>query len=233
MNALQKLYEIKSRMINKNQNNSKTIDASEYFKFLEEIRTRPNRYIIPQEKINIKANNYEPFKDPSVIKSNKRFKLKLNSIYEEPPLPKINIEYLEVREKNRRSKEKYREMAERALSEENSKYQDKVFNQKPRVEEIESCRLYTINNRRNKEIKTSRTKDYESDYRKYYGNYHNLVLPNINRHKDMKTENEKIFTTEVNTDNNSLNDQYMENSEKMKDHKHDEYSHRKPGQSYG
>ena len=118
-----------------------------------------------------------------------------------------------------------KELAERALSEENLKYQERVFSQKPRVEEIESCRLYTINNI--KKIKASKSKDYESDYRKYHANYNNLVLPDVNEHK-----HEKILLTEVNSEKNSINEQYIENSEKMKDHKHNEYSHRRPGQSY-
>ena len=224
MNSLQKLYELKSRMLNK----SLKIDPEEYFKFIDQIRSRPNLYTIPQEKISIKSSVYTPFKDPFIIQANKKNKSRIYSILGETPSPRLNYDYLEVREKNRNSREKYREMAERALSLENAKFQDRVFNQKTRIDEIKNFNIKRI-----KLIKYSGTKDYESDYRKYIRKTRekDLILPNINSHKQDKSE--KIFQTEVHSKNNSLTESNIENGEKMKDHKYKDISHQRQGHLQG
>ena len=222
MKTIQKQYELKSRMLNNSQN----IEITDYFRFLDEIRKRKNLYIIPQEKINIKRVICEPFKDPNVIDENKRFKERLYTIIDERPLPKLNIEYLEVRDRIKNSKEKYREIAQKGLSVENSRFQDRVFNQKPRIEEIRFLRK--IHKRHSKLMKNSKTENYEDDYKKYSKRIQNLILPNIYAHKDGNSE--KIFQTEVNTTNNvSHNEQSIENAEKMKDHNYNEISHQKQG----
>ena len=222
MKTIQKQYELKSRMLNNSQN----IEITDYFRFLDEIRKRKNLYIIPQEKINIKRVICEPFKDPNVIDENKRLKERLYTIIDERPLPKLNIEYLEVRDRIKNSKEKYREIAQKGLSVENSRFQDRVFNQKPRIEEIRFLRK--IHKRHSKLMKNSKTENYEDDYKKYSKRIQNLILPNIYGHKDGKSE--KIFQTEVNTTNNiSQNEQSLENAEKMKDHNYNEISHQKQG----
>ena len=207
MKTIQKQYELKSRMLNNSQN----IEITDYFRFLDEIRKRKNLYIIPQEKINIKRVICEPFKDPNVI--------------DERPLPKLNIEYLEIRDRIKNSKEKYREIAQKGLSVENSRFQDRVFNQKPRIEEIRFLRK--IHKRHSKLMKNSKTENYEDDYKKYSKRIQNLILPNIYGHKDGKSE--KIFQTEVNTTNNVSHEQSIENAEKMKDHNYNEISHQKQG----
>ena len=226
MNSVQKEYEFRSRIFNDNY--GKKADVSDYIRFLDEIRTRKNRYIIPPEKNVIKKIIYEPFKDPDVIEANRRNKLKLYTIIDEKPLPKINKLYLEVREQIRHSKEKYREIAERALSVENSRFQDKVFNQKPRIGEIKL--LKKLHKRYYKLMKTSRTNDNDNeDVYKYSKKTHDVILPSINQHKEEKGE--KIFQTEVYYNNNATEtDQSMEKSaEKMEDHKYSEISHQKQG----
>ena len=48
MNPLQKLYDYKSSIIDYE------VNQTEYFNNINQIRTRPNQYAFPQEKINIK-----------------------------------------------------------------------------------------------------------------------------------------------------------------------------------
>ena len=68
MNPAQKLYDLKSSIID---SNSKILET-EYFRIIDNIRARPNLYKIAPEKINLKRNAYEPFKDPDVIKYNRK-----------------------------------------------------------------------------------------------------------------------------------------------------------------
>ena len=224
MKSLQKLYELKSKALSK----SLKIEADEYFKFIDRIRSRPNQYTIPQEKIQIKSSVYPPFKDPFIIEANKKNKSRIFSILDEPASPRLNYEYLEVRERMRNSREKYREIAEKSLSLENSKFQDRVFNQKPRIDEIKSLNLKKI-----KLMKSSMTKDYESDYRKYKrkARDNNLILPYINSHK--KDKSYKIFQTEVNSKNNSVTETNIENGEKIKGHNYKDISHQRQGHLQG
>ena len=177
MNSAQKQYEFRARLFNDNY--GKKSDLSDYFRFLDEIRTRKNRYVIPPDKHVIKKIVYEPFKDPDVIEANRKNKIKLYTIMDEKPLPKLNNIYLEVREKIRNSKEKYREIAERALSVENSRFQERVFSQKPRIGELKI--LKKLHKRYSKLMKTSRTNDDENDF-KYSKKTHDVILPSINKH---------------------------------------------------
>ena len=220
MKYLQKLYDIKSQLFIK----TKEIDASEYLYFIEQIRSRPNQYIIPQKKqIAIKRPTNEPFKDPFVIRDNKRNKLRIFNILDACSSPKLNYEYLEVKEKMRHSREKQRELSERALSLENAKFQERVFNQRPRVvEEYKNLRTINYNDSDN-----SKDKDFESNYNRYSRKIKKLILPNIYEHKNKKST--KILKTDSNSGSNSLNEQLMENGEKMKDHNYTEISHQKQG----
>lgn len=223
MKALQKQYELKSKLFV--NNNIQKLDIIVYFKFLNQIRHRPNKYSILQEKSDNKRFIYEPFKDPNVIEANKKHKSKIYSIINEPVLPKLNNVYLEVRETIKNNKEKYREMAKRNLSVENSKFQDRLLNQKPRVEEILDFKR--LNKRYSKLMKSSRTDHYDGEYRKYAGNSQDLILPSINGNKERNSE--KLFQTEINTNQHSVPEKNEENSEKLKEHKHDEISHQKQG----
>ena len=221
MNYLQKLYDIKSQLLIKNQK----INASEYFYFIDQIHSRPNQYIIPQKKIYIKSSIYEPFKDPFIIRENKKHKLRIFNVLDSHSSPKLNYEYLEVRDNIRHYKEKQRELAEKSLSLENSKFKERVFNQRPRIEEYKSFRTINYNDNDN-----SRNKDYENNYKRYSRKSHNLILPDINEHKNKKP---KILKTDINSNHNSLKEQLLENGEKMKDHNYEEMSHHKQGHIYG
>jgi len=222
MKYLQKIYDIKSQLLIK----SRQIDASEYLYLVEQIHSRPNQYIIPQKKIKIKRPIYEPFKDPLVIRENKYNKLRIYNILDKRSSPKLNYEYLEARDIMRNNKEKQRELAERALSLENSKFQERVFNQRPRVEEYKNFR--TINN---KDSDSSRDKDYISNYKKYTRKINKLILPDIYENKNKKSK--KVLKIDINSNHDSLNQQLLENGEKMKDHNYAEISHQKQGHIQG
>ena len=169
---------------------------------------------------------YQPYKDPNVIEANRRHKLNLYNKYKEPALPKLNNMYLEVREILKNNKDRYREIAERALSFENTKFQDRVFNQKPRI--IDN---YCYRKIPNLKI-SSKNRDSESEYRKSLRKYSHLRLPTINQHKEEKYE--KLFQTEVNTTRDiNENEQSGDNTINMKDHKYKDISHLKQGHMDG
>ena len=221
MNPLQKLYDYKSSILD---SSSKVLET-EYFRIIDTIKTRPNLYMIPPEKINIKRNAHEPYKDPDVITSNKKLQLRIDTITDEPTLPKLNLEYLDIREKLKKNRERYRDIAKSILNTENEKYQDRVFNQKPRIEntiallkDYELSQTYKNLGRNNRGLK------------KYYREKTNVKLPSINKHK---VNNEKIFQTEINnvTGDNSDNEPKVNIAKELQDHKHDEISHQKPDHS--
>ena len=224
MNPLQKLYDYKSSIIDYE------VNQTEYFNNINQIRTRPNQYTFPQEKINIKRNAYEPFKDPDVINSNKKYQLKISTIIDEPTFPKINIEYLDYRKKLRRNKEVYREIAKIVLTTENEKFQDRVFNQKPRIENTSSLLKEYEQSLVYKNLGRNHT-----SLNKYYKEKPSiLILPSINKQKNKK---EKIFQTEINTNNNSRdnsdNEQIIRDAKELKEHKYNEISHQKQGHLAG
>ena len=232
MNPIQKQYEFKSKI----PNLFKKIDPSDYFRYLNIINTRKNQYLNTQTKFNIKRNIYEPFKDPSIIEANKRLKLKIYSIIDQTPLPKINNEYLEVKETIRRSKEKRREIAQRALSIENEKYKNEVFNQKPRVDLFRKIRKLHIHRSSSRVNIISRTKRTENEKR-YSDKNNDLILPKINRKREQRENDEnieKLFQTEViMNNNNSIDEQSMENSERLNEHKYEDISHQRQGHIKG
>lgn len=217
MNARQKDYELRSRLYNNNQK------VSDYFRFIDQVRTRPNQYTTGAERSSIKRFIYAPYKDPNVIRENKRFKLKIYKIIEEPVLPKLNIEYLEVREILRNSRERQNEMAQRALSVENDYYKERLFgNNRSKVEV--------------RRLKNSKTKQFERDFLELLGKSSGMVLPPIhrsNKHSLKRREkSEKIFQTEVNSnlnDSDNLDNDQSLNSAKMKDHNAKEITHKKRG----
>ena len=225
MNPIQKLYDYKSSILDYDQK----VLQTEYFKIIENIKTRPNQYSIPPEKINIKRATCEPYKDPDVINSNKKYTLKISTIIDEPTFPKLNLEYLDNRKKLRKNKEVYRDIAKIILTSENEKFQDRVFNQKPRVEntttllkEYEQSQIYK-NLGRNSNIGLKRY------YKEKTSN--NLILPVIYKQKGRK---EKIFQTEVdNKGDNVDNEQNVKESKELKEHKYDEISHQKQGHLQG
>ena len=228
MNSLQKKYELNCRLLNQNQR------VSEYYRYLEQIRLKPNNFSINSEPVVLKKIINIPYKDPNVIRSNRRMITKLNSIIDEPVIPKINNEYLEVKELIRNNKDRYRDFQERSLSIENIKYKERVFSQKPRVEEAKKLKqLYEETHEKYLRIlKNSRTKNYENEYRKFSHNNSRLVLPPINSVSVSKEPSEKIFQTEVISKYD--NDDYDNKSEeiesvKMNEHKYSEISHQRQG----
>ena len=218
MNARQKDYELKSRLFN--NNNQK---VSDYFRFIEQVRSRPNQYTTGAERSSIRRFIYAPYKDPNIIRDNKRFKLKIFKIIEEPVLPRLNLEFLEVREIIRNSRERQRELAQRALSVENDYYKGRLFgNEKSKVEV--------------RRLKNSKTKMFESDFLELMKNPSGVVLPPIHRSSKnsikRREKSEKIFQTEVNSnlyDSDNLDNNQSLNSDQMKDHKAKEITHKKRG----
>ena len=225
MNTLQKLYDYKSSIID---SDPKVLET-QYFKIIDTIRARPNQYSIPPERVNIKRSIIEPFKDPDVINSNKRFQLRIDTINDEPILPKLNFEYLDNRKKLRRNKEIYRDIAKTILNTENEKFQVNVFSQKPRIEntttllkDYELSRVYKSIGR-NRRLKNCSYKEKTS----------HVIFPSI---KKNKTGNDKIFQTEVNnvkTEGNVDSEPNVKDSKELKEHKYNEISHQKPGHLEG
>ena len=217
MNARQKDYELKSRLFNNNQK------VSDYFRFIEQVRSRPNQYTTGAERSSKRRFIYAPYKDPNVIRDNKRFKLKIYKIIEEPVLPKLNLEFLEVREIIRNSRERQKEMAQRAISVENEHYKERLFGNEKSKGEI-------------KRLKNSKTKMFESDFLEKMRNPSGVVLPPIHRSSKnsiKRRENtEKIFQTELNSnlnDSDNLDNNQTQNFDKMKDNRAKENIHKKSG----
>jgi hypothetical protein len=218
MNARQKDYELRSRLYN--NNNQK---VSDYFRFIDQVRARSNQYTTGAERSSIRRFIYAPYKDPDVIRDNKRFKLKIYKIIEEPVLPRLNLEYLEVREILRNARERQKEMAQRALSLENDYYKERLFgNNRSKVEV--------------RRLKNSKTKQFESDFLEFMGKNYGVVLPPIHRSSKnsikRKEKSEKIFQTEINSnlnDSDNLDNDQSLNSGQMKDHKAKEITHAKRG----
>ena len=224
MNQLQRLYDYKSSILDYD----KKIVETEYFNILNQIKTRQNQYTIPPEKINIKRSICEPYKDPDVINSNRKYQLKISSMIDEPTFPKLNREYLDNRKKLKRNRDIYRDIAKRVLTTENEKFQDRIFSQKPRIEitsillkEYEQSQVHKNLGRNNTGLKK---------YYKENSNY--LLLPTINKQKN---RNDKLFQTEINNNSvgNSDNEQKERDSKELKEHKYDEISHQKQGHLEG
>ena len=217
MKPAQKLYDYKSSILDSSLKELET----EYFRIIDNIRARPNLYKIAPKKLNLKKNVYEPFKDPDVINSNKRLQLRIDTIIDEPSLPKLNLEYLDIREKLRKNKERYRDIAKSVLNTENEKFQDRVFNQKPRIEntidllkDYELSQTYKNLGRNNRGLK------------KFYKEKTNVRLPSINKHK---INYDKIFQTEINnTSGNYDTEPNVKDAKELKDHKYSEITHQKP-----
>ena len=226
MNPLQRLYDYKSSVLDYDQK----VMQTEYFRIIDQIKSRPNQYSIPPEKIIIKRNAYEPFKDPDVINSNKKFNLKISTMIDEPTFPKLNLDYLDMRKKLKRNKEIYRDIAKIVLTQENEKFQDRVFNQKPRIEntnlllkDYEQSQVYKNLGRNSNGLK------------KYYREKTNiLILPVINKQKGRNEKDEKLFQTEINNNTGSNdNEKNINESKELKEHKYDEISHQKQGHLEG
>lgn len=226
MNALQKLYEEKFH----NSEYEQKVAQIDFFRNLNIINTRPNKYTIPPKKITLRRNLCEPFKDPIVINSNKNFQLKIDTMIEEPAYPKLNHEYLEIRKKLKMNRDTYWEITKRVLTEENEKFQDRVFNQKPRIESTEMLLKDYEKSLAYKNIGRNKSRGK----RRYYKEKsQHLILPEINKNKNRY---DKIFQTEISNNYSKDNidkDQTNNNDVKLSEHKYDEISHQKQGHLEG
>ena len=126
MNSFQRQYESGFRLAT----NIQRFSSTNYFKSLDKIRRRQIQIPTPKKYIIKKFSN-EPYKDIFVLRENKRIRLKLDSINEKPPVPKLNFEYIKLGEIMRNNKERNREIYQKALTLENSKYTARIREQKP------------------------------------------------------------------------------------------------------
>lgn len=123
MNQRQKIYESKGRsnILSKVENN--------YFHYLnlKEIRRRKPVYCstekLNHQKKNISANYY-------IKKENKYMQKMLNAIYERPVRPKINS-LVSAKEMHDDLREKYQELRNKKIRDENSFYRKRIASQKP------------------------------------------------------------------------------------------------------
>ena len=219
MNARQKDYELRSRLFNSNNNQK----ISDYFRFIDQVKSRPNQYATGEDRSSLRRFIYAPYKDPNVKRENKRFKLKIYKMMEEPVLPRLNLEYLEVREILRNARERQNEIAQRALSVENDYYKERLFGHNRSKVEV-------------RRLKNSKTKQFERDFLEFMGNPSGVVLPPIHRSNKnsskRKGNSEKIFQTEVNSnlnDSDNLDNDQSLNSGQMRDHQAKEITHKKRG----
>jgi hypothetical protein len=231
MNSLQKLYEEKYN----NSEYEQRVAQMDYFKNLNQISTRKNNYIIPPKKITLRRNLCEPYKDPIVINSNKVFQIKLDTMIEEPTFPKLNTEYLEMRKKLKMNRDTYWDISKRVLTEENEKFQDRIFNQKPRIESTELLLKDYERSLVYKNIGRNRSRGIKRYFKE---KSQQLILPSINKNKNKnKIRFDKIFQTEIENSNNSKDSIEKEknnnNDVKLNEHKYDEISHQKQGHLEG
>ena len=129
MNLLQKQYELNNNILKESQR----YNIENYFNTLEAIRSRPTQFITYPQKYFIKKISQEPFKDIFVIKSNRKLRLKLESIRSKPVIPQINNEFLEVEQRRKNHMEIIRELNNKALTIENERIMNRVFSQRPRI----------------------------------------------------------------------------------------------------
>ena len=86
MNLLQKQYGLKINI----QKDSQRYNIENYFNTIEAIRSRPTQFITYPKNCFIKKISQEPYKDIFVIQSNRKMRLRLESIRNKPVIPKIN-----------------------------------------------------------------------------------------------------------------------------------------------
>jgi hypothetical protein len=207
MNFSQKQYELSRCLFSTDLS-----DPNNYFTSLNLAKARKNPYSSPKKFI-IKHVSTEPFKDFYVIKENKKIKIRLDSISNKPVEPILNNEYIELEERIKINKDKYREIYKRGLSRDNEKYSSRIFSQKPRIISTELLeKLYIETHEKYieqmKGKNTARNKGKEKSG-KLYGK---IVLPKISGYKDWNMDsNENIKSKEV------------------KNHGHKEITHQKPG----
>ena len=224
MNLAQKQYELGFNLLM----NSQRFNTTNYFRSIDTIKSRQNQYLSPRRFI-IKKNLQEPFKDFFVMKSNEKFRIKIDAIQNKPVIPKLNTEYIELEQRIHNNKEKTRQLYLRAISLENEKFAKRIFAQRPRVLDTKLLeKLYKENHEKYIDILKSGNKRRLN----FNGNDNTIPvrLPKIISKIDSKY---KIHSkTEANLDSdNEQNDN--NNSLELKDHEHKEISHQKQGHIEG
>jgi len=205
MNPSQKYYEFIS--FNPKFNPTFKEDSKvKYFKCLNRILSRQNQFSMFNGNNMAKKFIHNPFKDPFLLKENKRIQLRLCNILDEPITPKINRIYMNVRERIKHNKKIYKVMAGRALSLENIKFQERVFNQKGLIDDNFKIKK---NLKKLKKHKSSHFAPID------------IVLPKISK------DAEKLFQTEINNFKKEV--EKVENNDKLDEHPHEDISHERKG----
>ena len=214
MNSYQRQYESGFRLAE----NIQRFSSTNYFKSLDHIKKRKLQIPTPKKYIIKKFSN-EPYKDLFVLKENKRIKLKLDSINEKPPVPKLNLEYIKLGEIMRNNKERNREIYQKALSLENSKFTARIREQKPIILTAKELGKMFAEHERYVEILKSPCIMRRST--KYSPPKAPVYLPKIEKKINAHSK------TEFNLD--SDNEKSHDNSMEMKEHDANEISHQKRG----
>ena len=225
MNTAQKFYDSAFTTIS----GSQKLNPFFYFKSLQLIGSRKTQY--PSfDRFIIKREPQLPYKNHFVIEANKKYNQKISIMRQKPVIPKINSLFLELDQRIKHNKEKIKENKTRALTLENSKYNTRVRNQKPKLLKAEFLKkLFVENHDKYLEILLRNTR-----FRKKVGKSNNkntyIKLPSISGYKDGIFSNRLHSKTEYNLDDDIENSN--DNSVEQRDHKHIEISHQKRGNNY-
>lgn len=214
MNSFQRQYESGFRLAT----NIQKFSSTNYFKSLDSIRKRQIQIPTPKKYIIKKFSN-EPFKDFFVLRENKRIKLRLDNINEKPPVPKLNYEFIKLGEIMRNNKERNREIYQKALSLENSKFTARIREQKPIL--LTAKELDKMFAEHEKYVEILKSPYIMRRSQKYSPSKTPVYLPKIE--KKINTHSK----TEFNLD--SDNEKSHDNSMEMNDHGAQEISHQKRG----
>lgn len=220
MNAFQRQYESGFRLLE----NVPRFSSTNYFKTLNIIKSRQNQY--PTRNFNIKREFQEPEKNYDVLKENKRLKLNIYNISHKPYIPKINTKFIKYGEFLRSNKEKNRDVYNRAISLENKKYSNRIYNQKPIIYKVKYLEKI-LSETHDKYLEMIRNpclmrKSFDMKNRTL------INLPNINSKRKRFKGHSK---TEANL--NVDNDQSNNNSIEMTSHGYNDISHQKMGNVEG
>ena len=219
MNFAQRQYELGFKLLG----GSDRFNSTNYFRSLEASKNRPNPFPSPRRYI-IKKNLQEPFKDYFVLKSNEKFKLKIETIQTKPVIPKLNLEYIELEQRMKNNRDRAREIYNRALSLENAKFALRVFTQKPRFMHTKFLEKLYEENYQTKSPKRTINKSINTKKLRVY-------LPKISGYKDWRYSIHS--RTEANLDDDNDNEIGNNSSVELKEHGQKETKHQRQGHIEG
>ena len=224
MNSTQKFYASSFNTIN----GAKQLNPLEYFKSLQLISTRKTQY--PTfDKFIIKKVDHLPYKDHFVIESNKKYKAKIMDMRNKPVIPKINKVFLELDQRIKINKEKIKENKIRALTLENSKYNKRVREQKPKLIKTEYLnKLFFENHDKYLEILLRNSRFRQKAGKSNDSKISYIKLPSISGYNNSNG----IFSSKTEYNLDEDNERSNDNSVEQRDHKHIEISHQKRGNNY-